>query len=322
VVLPEQYDRNITITLSQERVIDSIEDICKLTGLSYEFKSNSLIMTKPTVQGLSFTSVSLIHSSADEVVELLNNVVFKKLLLLQNESMPEPQASADNSKNSVIIVGHSEHLHLAKKFISEFDQPPHVRIFTPSYLGFIDARKLVSMHFSEKTKFKLKRFEQNSFLLKGTNEEVKKALEILRAYDIPPKPVELKLKTYGILQEDNSDFIKKNNLLDYTKLQKIDRNAFNEKLKFPTDLLTVLDSQSFQLNRNQDLDYNDIKIKAQTSLLEPEKVMITAFDNTLAAIDFKAEIACKFIRSEELKIYKKLSKFKTKNFSLLLICFD
>jgi len=322
VVLPEQYDRNITITLSQERVIDSIEDICKLTGLTYEFKANSLIMTKPTVQGISFISMPLVHSAADQVVELLNNVFFKQLVPLQNDSFPKPQASVDSSKNSVIIVGHAEQLALAKNFILELDAPPQVRIFTPSYLEFMDARKLVSMHFSEKSNFKLKRFEQNSFLLKGSGDEVKKALEILRAYDLPPKPIDLSLKTFGIVVDQSSDFVKKNNLIDYTKLQKIDRKAFNDKLKFPLDLLTLLDSQSIQLNRNQEFDYNDIKIKARTNLVETEKIMITAFDDTLAALDLKAEMACKFIGPEQLKTYKKLAKFTKRNFSLLLICLD
>jgi len=322
VVLPEQYDRNITITLSQERVIDSIEDICKLTGLTYEFKSNSLIMTKPTVQGISFISVPLVHSSANHVVDLLNNVFFKQLLLLQNDAMPKPQASVDIAKNAVIIVGHAEQLALAKNFILELDTPPQVRIFTPSYLSFFDARKLVTMHFSENSTFKLKRFEQNSFLLKGSSDETKKALEILRAFDVPPRPVDLSLKTYGILVYQSSEFVKKNNLIDYSKLQKIDRLAFNDKIKFPSDLLIMLETLSIQLNRNQEFDYNDIKIKARTNLVEPEKLMITAFQDTLAAVDLKSEMVCKIIKSEDFKNYKKLSKFTKRDIGLLLICLD
>jgi len=322
VVLPEQFDRNITITLSQERVIDAIEDICKLTSLTYEFKSNSLVITKPTIQGISFISVPLVHSSANQVVDALNNVFFKQLLPLQSESLSTPLASVDTSKNSVIIVGQSEQLSLAKNFVLELDSPPEVRIFTPSYLEFVDARKLIGMSFSEKSNFKLKRFEQDSFLLKGTSEEVKKALEILRAYDLEPKPVDLTLKTYGILVDQSSNFVTKNNLLDYKKLQKIDRLGFNDKLKFPIELLTLLETQTFKLNRNQEFDYNDIKITARANLAEPEKLMLTAFNDTLAALDMKKDIACKFLGPDQLKIYKKLTKFTKREFSLLVICFE
>jgi hypothetical protein len=308
--------------LSQERVIDAIEDICKLTSLTYEFKSNSLVITKPTIQGISFISVPLVHSSANQVVDALNNVFFKQLLPLQNESLPTPLASVDTSKNSVIIVGQSEQLSLAKNFVLELDSPPEVRIFTPSYLEFVDARKLIGMSFSEKSNFKLKRFEQDSFLLKGTSEEVKKALEILRAYDLEPKPVDLTLKTYGILVDQSSNFVTKNNLLDYKKLQKIDRLGFNDKLKFPIELLTLLETQTFKLNRNQEFDYNDIKITARANLAEPEKLMLTAFNDTLAALDMKKDIACKFLGPDQLKIFKKLTKFTKREFSLLVICFE
>jgi len=322
VVLPEQYDRDISITLSQERVIDSIEDICKLTGLTYEFKSNSLLITKPTIQGISFISVPVVHNSAEKIVESLNNILFKQLAQVQNETFLQPHAAVDSSSNSVIVVAHPEQLALAKNFILELDSPPQVRIFTPSYIGFLDARKLVSMHFSEKSSFKLKRFEQNSFLLKGSRDEVKKALEILKAFDNPPKPVDLTIKTYGILVDQSSEFTKKNNLIDYQKLQKIDRLAFNDNLKFPFNLLTILDTQAIQLNRNQEFDYNDIKIKARSNLIESDKIMITAFDDTLAALDFKNEMACKFIGPDQLKIYKKLTKFTKRDYSLLLICLE
>jgi hypothetical protein len=322
VVLPEQYDRDISITLSQERVIDSIEDICKLTGLTYEFKSNSLLITKPTIQGISFISVPVVHNSAEKIVESLNNILFKQLAQVQNETLSKPHAAVDSSNNSVIVVAHPEQLALAKSFILELDSPPQVRIFTPSYLGFLDARKLSSIHFSEKSSFKLKRFEQNSFLLKGSRDEVKKALEILKAYDTAPKPVDLTIKTYGILTDQSSEFTKKNNLIDYLKLQKIDRLAFNDNLKFPLNLLTVLDTQVIQLNRNQEFDYNDIKIKARTNMIESDKIMITAFDDTLAALDFKNEMACKFIGPDQLKIYKKLTKFTKRDYSLLLICLE
>ena len=56
--------------------------------------------------------------------------------------------------------------------------------------------------------------------------------------------------------------------------------------------------------------------------METEKIMITAFDDTLAALDLKAEMACKFIGPEQLKTYKKIAKFTKRNFSSLLICFD
>ncbi|MEY3370874.1 MAG: hypothetical protein RLZZ361_1544, partial [Cyanobacteriota bacterium] len=198
VVLPEQYDRNVSITLSQERVIDSIEDICKLTGLAYEFKANSLLITKPSIQGISFISVPVVHNSAAKIVENLNNILFRQLSYIQNENLPMPHAAIDTSTNSIILVANPEQLAIAKSFILELDSPPQIRIFTPSYLGLIDARKLINMHFSEDTQFKLKRFEQNSFLLKGTSQEVKKAIEILKAYDIPPRIVDLTIKTYGI----------------------------------------------------------------------------------------------------------------------------
>jgi hypothetical protein len=322
VVLPEQYDRNISITLSQERVIDSIEDICKLTGLTYEFKSNSLVIAKPTVQGLSFISVPIVHNSAETIVENLNNVLFRQLMEVQNENFSKPHAAIDSSKNSVIVVAHPEQLALAKNFIIELDSPPQVRIFTPSYLGFLDARKLIGMHFSDNSSFKLKRFEQNSFLLKGTSDEVKKALEILKAYDTPPKIVNLTIKLYGILVDQSSEFVKKNNLLDYIKLQKIDRASFLDKNKFVINYLTLLDQQEIQLNRNQEHDYNDIKIKARSNMIETDKIMLTAFDDTLAALDMKTDIACKFLGPDQLKIYKKLTRFTKRDYSLLVICFE
>jgi hypothetical protein len=57
-------------------------------------------------------------------------------------------------------------------------------------------------------------------------------------------------------------------------------------------------------------------------MIESDKIMITAFDDTLAALDFKNEMACKFIGPDQLKIYKKLTKFTKRDYSLLLICLE
>lgn len=322
VVLPEQYERNITITLAQQRVIDAIEDICELTGLAYEFKGNTLLMTKLDVQGLSFVSIPIVHHSADKVVESLNNVLFRQLSLLQNDKLTKPHAAVDPSKNSVIIVASEDQLDIAKKYIKELDSPPTVKIFTPSYLGFLDARKLISINFSENSDLKVKRFEQNSLLLKGSSSEVNRAFELFKGYDQAPRIVKVKIKVYGILVDRTSEFTKKNNLIDYSKLQKINKAHFNDKIIGLIDFFTLLEEQSYELNRNQEIDYNDIKIRARTNLVETDKVLVTAFDDTLAAIDPNSDLACKIIGPNDLKIYKKLAKFTKRDYSLLVVCLE
>lgn len=322
VVLPEQFERNITITIAQQRVIDAIEDICKLTNLSYEFKGNTMLLTQKNMQNMSFVSIPVVHLGAEKVVESLNNVLFRQLALLQNDKLTKPHAAIDPSKNAVIVVASQEQLELAKKYIQELDSPPTVKIYTPSYLGFLDARKLISINFAENNTLKLKRFEQNSLLLKGSNSEVIRALELFKAHDHAPRPVKFTIKTYGILVDQTADFVKKNNLIDYSKLQKINKSKFYDKNTGLIDFLHLLEEQPNELNRNQELDYNDVKIKARSNLIEAEKLTLTAFNDTLASLDLNQDIACKILSPDDLKVYKKLTKFTKKDYSVLVLCVE
>ncbi len=319
VVMPDKYNKKITVKLSNQRIIDAIEDITELTGLTYSFKGNSLLISGKDTQGQVFTSVPIIYCQSQDMVDALNNSLFKQLAIAQDPAKSKPHASADPTKNAVIIVGDEDQVKAAKAFITKLDTPPLVKIYTPSFLTMQDARKLVSSNLSKLNSIKLKRYEKNSFVLRGVPDEVNAALDLLRTYDAIPKPISLVVDVYTVRSIDLETFQLRNNFIDHNKVY-----AFNSNITQGegfTSLFKYMDKvyqEKFDTNTNPPVNILGITVQADTNLLDQNTFTLTMLGETFASVARDDQVV-RIIDKEQLKVYKELKKNLGKNHADLVL---
>ncbi len=311
VVLPEQYDRNMTVTITKQRVIDAIEDISDLTRLSYQFKGNSLIMTQADIDGRNFISIPVLHYKAKEIAQGLNENLFKQLEISQAEASSKAYASADPTKNSVIVLGNQEQIDAAKSFVKVLDSPPKVKIYTPSYIHLQEAKKLLRAHFDRNSTIRIKHFEKNSFLLKGDAKELSRAVELIEDVDKEPQPVALQMSVYSVAKDRLGLFKQVNSAISYGRLQRFlarefEANAQKDIYKY----LEKKDSFDILLKKNQELDVMGIKLSARQSLVDKEQFALNTFGDSIHL--GKRDLAFYLLDDHKLNDMKELKKLATK----------
>ncbi len=319
VVMPDKYNKKITVKLSNQRIVDAIEDITELTGLTYNFKGNSLLISGKDTQGQVFTSVPIIYCQSQDMVEALNSSLFKQLAISQDPAKAKPHASADPTKNAVIIVGDEDQVKAAKDFITKLDTPPLVKIYTPSFLTMQDARKLISNNLSKLNSVKLKRYEKNSFILTGVADEVNVALDLLRTYDAIPQPISLVANVYAVRAIDLETFLLRNNFMDTTKVYDFNSNitqgeAFTSLFKY----MDKVYQQKFDTNTSPPVNILGITVQAETNLLDQNTFTLTMLGETFASVARDDQIV-RLIDKEQLKTYKDIKKNLAKSHADLVL---
>lgn len=319
VVMPNKYDRKITVKLSNQRVIDAIEDITELTGLAYSFKGNSLLVSGKDTQGQIFTSVPIIFCQSQDIVTALNDSLFKQLSITQDPAKAKPHASIDPTKNAVIIVGDEDQVKAANAFIAKLDIPPLVKIYTPSFLSMEEARKLINNNLSKLNSIKLKRYEQNSFLLTGVSDEVNVALDLLRTYDLPPKPISLIVNIYAVRNIDLEAFSLRNDFIVTTKAYDFNSNITQGE-SF-TSLFKYMDKvyqEKFDTNTNSPMNILGMEIQAVTNLLDQNTFTLTMLGETFSSVARDDQVV-RLIDKEQLKLYKDIKKNLAKHHADLVL---
>lgn len=311
VVLPEQYDRKMTITITKQRVVDAIEDISDLTKLSYQFKGNSLVMSKADIDGTNFISIPVLHYKAKEIAKSLNEDLFKQLEISQSPESKKAYASVDPTKNSVIVLGNEDQVEAARSFVKVLDSPPKVKIYTPSFIQLQEAKKLLKAHFDRSSTIRIKHFEQNSFLLKGDETELSRAVELLDDVDKEPEPVTMKMTVYSIAKDRLGLFKQVNSAIEYGKLQRFLAREFEAKAS--KDIFKYLekkDKYDILLKKNQELEVLGVKLSARQSLVDKDQFALNTFNDNIHLGD--RDLAFYLLDSQKLNAYKELKKLATK----------
>lgn len=301
VILPEKYNKRITVKLSNQRIIDAIEDITELSGLNYKFKGNSLLISGNDIQGQSFASVPILYYQAPDIVNALNNTLFAQLAIGQDPNRNNAHASVDPTKNSIIILGDEEQILAAKTFINKIDIPQTVKIYNPSFIELDDAMKLVDIEFNRDHHIKIKRYEGASFIVKGLEPEVKAAIDLIRSHDKIPEPIDLIVEIYAVKQNQSEIFSVVNNLIQDSALsfnsEIINSDAYTSLFKLSDKIYT----NKIQITLNKPTNLLGIDFDGQRDFIDPSKYELKVFGHKFKAVDSSDQII-KMLNKEDLKI--------------------
>jgi hypothetical protein len=311
VVLPQEFDQKISITLTKQKVIDAIDDIAKLTKLNYEFKGNSLVFSEADFKSLSYVSVPLAFYSPSEMVTALNEGLFRQFEISAAPKQKRPHATIDPSKNSVIIIGTDEQVSAAKKFIDNLDQPDKVEIYTPSFLSFIDIREILRENLTRENNLKVKREDQNSVLLKGNEKEVFSALNIIKARDLPADPIDLAVEVYKLKANVNEAFESVNNTLEAGKAIRINPNIYNlDKVPNVLQYFEKIDLKLLHLKKTDQAQVYGMQVNASRDVVSKETYNIKFSDQGEFRLG-DADAIFYLMDKSQIKLNKDLKIFST-----------
>ncbi|MDA0771358.1 MAG: hypothetical protein O3C63_00275 [Cyanobacteria bacterium] len=285
VVLPEKYDRKLTITIHEQRVIDAIEDVIELAGLSYQFKANSLIVSSKQGLGQFFESVPVTYYSAGKIVQALNEILFEHLLITQDPSRNKPNAVLDPSKNSIILFGDQDQVDAAKLFIKQFDRPPTVKIYQPVFVNEFDINHLIHAYFSANKAIEISDYEGKGFVLKGQAGEIKSLEDLLAQFDKPLEPVNFIMEIF-VVKKALLDFFKAKNQ-QFLTTQAYVLNKEKQVSEEYTSLFNYMErihQVEFALNRNESQNILGIKLSGERNLIDPKNYSLEFFNEELALL--------------------------------------
>lgn len=318
VILPEEYNRSISITLTEQRIIDAVDDIASLTKLKYQFKGNSLIFYKSDLRGMQFASVPLAYSDAQDILQKLNEGIFHQLSISQNPNAIKPYATVDPAKNSVLIFGNEEQVSLIREHIDLLDSPPKVSLYTASFLSLDDMRKVIKMKLSSKNTLNLESINSNTVLLKGQEKELFEGLRLIKTYDLPPEPVIMHVELYTPKSAQQMLFAQANNVLTPGLPRKLNAEIFsNEKLIDPLKYFDLKEYKDTLLNKGQDASVYDLKISAVRDQVEKNMISVRIFEQDLY-VDLNNDYVALYFDKELLKSYKTIAA-KSADHVLILV---
>jgi hypothetical protein len=325
IVLPQELDKTVSVTITHQKVIDAIEDIAKLANLQYKFHGTSLISSNYELNGLQYISIPLSFYKASDMMQILNEGFFIPLIPLLDPRATKPHASLDPSKNSIIVVGNTEQVRYAKEFVSNLDKAPLVKIFTPNVLNIDDIKKIIRANFPKEVRIGVKTYENSSFTLTGDPEAVTNAIAILKEKDQALAPLDLHFEIYalkpefeGIFQASNYTF--KENIIarlntalhdtqsatsylglfekitDGELILKADQihNLYGLSLRAALD---KIERSSYQIEANEGMAFGDIAIDKlyflanQLSLAQLKELKKLIKNSNYALIIFEAKAA-------------------------------
>jgi hypothetical protein len=305
VVFPERYDRAITLTLKNQSVVDAVANICKLTNLDCEFKSNSLIVSADDLSDVLFESVPVLYRDAKDIALSLNEVLFSQLSTLAHPNAPKATATADPSKNSVIITANKEQIKAARNYIKKLDLAPQVKLFSANFLNHKDIKRLAKAFIATNSDLTIKRLEDKLFLLKGNENSVKSFYHLLMTKDHKPEPANFVMEVYGFVKDDPLLIDPNNQLVKANQALKLDQASFNGLA-----MMTVfekIDSRNVQLNFAEQANIHGVTLTGSKNLLDSAQSTLTVFDSKFTNIA-DTELVVELLDKEGLDQYKELKQ--------------
>lgn len=189
IVFPKELDRKISIQMTGRKLADALREVLDISGLKYVFKGNAVIVSDHDLSELTFQTIEVLYSKAEDISSTLNNNLFKQLIVSQPESATKPYSFIVPNSNSVVVVGNEEQVNVALSFIKELDKKPYIQVYKLTFLEIDEAKHILDFELSNSS-VKYKLYNKNMLMLKGTEDEVKKAVEILSRFEFAQKDEE------------------------------------------------------------------------------------------------------------------------------------
>ncbi len=319
IVMPNKYDKEITIVINEQRVKDAIADVCKLAEVNYEFKGSSLVIYKSDISGLDFAALPVAYFKANSFADHLNQHLFHQIIVTQDMNNLRPYAVADPAKNSVVVFGSEEHIKAATRFVEEMDIAPKVKIYTPKNLSTKEIRKILQVYFSDNFLIDIKRIEENDLLIKGSSKVVDEAVKLISSLDKPLTNITMLMEVY-VIKNNHEDIFKHSFGTDIANhLGKHFQNSNNTNI----DLLSLFDKKDtliLELQNSIPVQALGLSIIGERSIIDPDKVAITVFNETLSGVIDQNSVF-KVLTEDDLKTYKDFKNFITKKNGTVLLNF-
>ena len=318
LVLPDRFDQKLSIQIKNQRIIDAIDDITALAGLTYRFHSNSLIVSSKENQGQFFESVPVIHYSATKLAKTLNEVFFANLIIAQDASRMIPNAVADPSKNSLILFGDEEQIAAARKFIEQHDLPPRVKIYQPKFIKLTDAERLLTLFINPDHNLKLEQYGKEDILIKGPGEELAALLKVFKKYDHEPKPIDLRLEVYALERRAKDLYNLVNENYKKGSLYLLNSSDYKaDEFKELLNCMNLILTEEFSLARGINYEMAGLEFSGQRILFDTKHFDLKAMGNDFAALDEKKQIL-KILNAHELNTYYELKSLLEVNHEQLV----
>ena len=127
LVFPKSLDRKISINLHNTELASAIDDVLMLAQLQKTFHNNTLKVSKQDNSALSFRAVKLSNIAAEKAVLLLNQKLFKQIIISQDPSLAKPYAFINPSSHDLVIVANQSQMQIAENYIRKIDSKSNLK---------------------------------------------------------------------------------------------------------------------------------------------------------------------------------------------------
>lgn len=121
LVFPKSLDKKISINLHNTELASAIDDVLMLAQLQKTFHNNTLKVSKQDSSALSFRLVKLSNIAPEKAVLLLNQKLFKQIIISQDPSLPKPYAFINPSSHDLVMVANQSQMQIAENYIKKID---------------------------------------------------------------------------------------------------------------------------------------------------------------------------------------------------------
>ncbi|NQY79134.1 MAG: hypothetical protein HRT47_02360 [Candidatus Caenarcaniphilales bacterium] len=248
LVYPKNLDKKISINLHKRSISEAIEDILHTAKLKSSFENNTLKVYTEDLRKLEFYNIATSYSSSKLVSKLLNEHLFKQIIISQDKNLPKPYSFVNPANNDLTIAANPEQFRIAKNFINSIDHNQDIKVIKLKYLSSIKAERIVKENFPNlQTEKKVKQI-----ILTGNAASNILAEKLIEKVDLPGSLQDLYVEYFLVKEHLNDrqelyikEFLVPATLMKipeaiyandrFQQLQSSLKPLFKEKLKLDTD---------------------------------------------------------------------------------------
>lgn len=293
LVYPKNLDKKISINLHKRTISEAIKDILHTAKLKSSFEDNTLKVYTEDLSKLQFYNLASNYSSSKLISKLLNEHLFKQIIISQDKKLPKPYSFVNPANNELTIAANPEQYRIAYNFIKSIDHNKDIKVIKLKHLSTIKAARIIKENFPNLQIEK----KVNQIILTGNAASNMLAEKLIEKVDLPSSIQDLYLEYFLVKEHLNDrqelyfkEFLTPAKLMKipeeiyandrFQDLQRSLKPLFKEKLK--------LDSESIQKNiRGTDIEV--IPISKETYIIKMSKQTNKIMDKTLIAYLDKAK---------------------------------
>ncbi len=298
IVLPEGLDHELSVTISDKRIIDAIKEVIEIAKYRYKFQNNTLIISEIDIGEAEFEHIQIHYEKASNITRALNEDFFKQIILNQSETAVKPYAFTNPGQNSITIVGNPSQIEAARALVKTLDTSKEINFYKTGFLDIEDVNYLLGAKL-ESPSIEAKEVT-GAIALKGQG--VNEAIKLLKDYDKPRKPINFYVEVLRIdIPLDSGHQLKEfEQFFPYGKLQKIS-SSLAETTEFTSiaDYLYRESSDVFLLGAREEKALPGMRLSARRDLLNDKQYSLKAFGEKLEHID-KDDIVGFMIKGSDL----------------------